>query len=117
VVLIASTILEAKTCTTVKSQNAKESILTSDDGLIIEFLPPNVTAVIQPTDQEVIVSLKRRNQADLLRTLANEDDSIIALWKKNYGAGCYMRHILDMVFHESSNAGLFMEETSSRSRR
>jgi hypothetical protein len=33
-------------------------------------------------DQEVIASTKQHYQADLLRTLTDEDNSIIALWKK-----------------------------------
>jgi hypothetical protein len=48
--------------------------------------------------------MKQCYQADFLRTLANEDDSIIALWRKSDGVGCYIWHISGMVFHESSNA-------------
>jgi hypothetical protein len=33
-------------------------------------------------DQGVIAFMKQCYQSDLLRTLANEDDNIIALWKK-----------------------------------
>jgi hypothetical protein len=40
-----------------------------------------------------------------------QHDSII---KIKDGVGCYMRQICGMVFHESSNAGSVMEETSSR---
>jgi hypothetical protein len=36
----------------------RESIPTSNDGLIVKFLPPNATAVIQPMDQGVIISVK-----------------------------------------------------------
>jgi hypothetical protein len=56
----------------------RDSVLTSDDGLIIvKFLPPNVTAIIQPMDQGVIASMKQCYQADL-RTIADEGNSIIA---------------------------------------
>jgi hypothetical protein len=60
-----------------------ESILTSNDVLIVvKFLPPNVIAVIQPMAQGVIVSMKRCYWADLLRNLADEDNNIMAVWKK-----------------------------------
>jgi hypothetical protein len=40
----------------------KESVLTSDDGIIlVKFLPPappNATAIIQPMDQEATVFMK-----------------------------------------------------------
>jgi hypothetical protein len=37
--------------------------------------------------------------------------------EKYDGVGCYKEHISSMVFCESSNADLIVEETSSRSRR
>jgi hypothetical protein len=60
--------------------------------------------------------MKLHYQADLLRTPADEDNNLMGLWKK-MSVGCYMWYILGIVFHESSNAGLIMEDTSSRSRR
>jgi hypothetical protein len=58
----------------------RESILTSNSGLIIEkFLLPCVTDVVQSMDRGVIASMKQRCQADLFRTLASEDDNIILL--------------------------------------
>jgi hypothetical protein len=33
-------------------------------------------------DQGVIATMKQHYQADLLRTLANEDDNMTASWKK-----------------------------------
>jgi hypothetical protein len=62
-----------------------------------------------------IVSMKQHYQADLLRTLANEDDNIIGL----LGEGMVLDAMygIPQVFHESSNAGLIVEETSFRSRR
>jgi hypothetical protein len=63
--------------------HSRQSLLTSDDGLIIvTFLPPNVTAIIQPMDQGVIASMKCCYWAYLLRTFAAEDDNITASWKK-----------------------------------
>jgi hypothetical protein len=49
------------------------------------------------------MSMKRYNQADLLRNLADEDDNILTLWKKNDGVGCNKRRITGTVFCESSN--------------
>jgi hypothetical protein len=65
----------------------------------------------------VAVSMKRHYWADLLRTPANEDNNIIGLWKKYDNVGCYVQRISGMVFLESNNAGLTVEETSSRSTR
>jgi L-cystine uptake protein TcyP (sodium:dicarboxylate symporter family) len=47
----------------------------------MKLFPPIVTAIIQLMVQAVIVTMLGCYQADL-RTLANEDDSIIASWKK-----------------------------------
>jgi hypothetical protein len=55
--------------------------MSSDGLVVVKFLSPNVTAVTQPMDGE-IVSVKQRNWADLLRTPFAEDDSIIGLWKE-----------------------------------
>jgi hypothetical protein len=35
--------------------------------------------------------------------------------ERNDGVGCYIWHTSGMVFHESSNAGLIVEETYSKS--
>jgi hypothetical protein len=48
--------------------------------------------------------MKWHYRVDLLRTIASEDDSIKEL-RKNHGVGCYIRHILGMVFRESNNTG------------
>ena len=60
-----------------------ETLLKSNDGImIVKFLPPNVTGLIQPMDQGVISSVKRLCRANLLKTLANEDDGLIIFWKR-----------------------------------
>ena len=52
--------------------------LISDDGTIFaKFLPPNVTALIQPMDQGVIESAKKRYK--LLRRLIIEDESGVSI--------------------------------------
>ena len=50
--------------------------LVSDDGKIIAlYLPPNVTSLIQPMDQGVLVALKRHYKRKLLQRLVIEDDN------------------------------------------
>lgn len=59
-----------------------ESELTSADGKIfVSYLPPNVTALIQPMDQGVIVTLKRHFRRELLSLLLEEDTAMVAFWK------------------------------------
>jgi hypothetical protein len=51
-----------------------ESQLISEDGQIfVHYLPPNVTSLIQPMDQGVISSLKRRYKKIFLRFLLEEN--------------------------------------------
>ena len=53
-----------------------EEDLISDDGNITAlYLPPNVTSLIQPMDQGVLVALKRRYKKKLLRRLLIEDEN------------------------------------------
>ena len=60
-----------------------ETILKTNDGLMIaKFLPPNVTSLIQPMDQDVISSMKRLYRSGLLITLTEEDDDLINFWEK-----------------------------------
>ncbi len=68
------------------SAHPDESELLSKDGKIIaKFLPPNVTALIQPMDQGILVSIKRRYRRKILEELVFQDDqgmSIVAFLKK-----------------------------------
>ena len=74
--------------------DAKE--IVSDDGAIFaEFLPPNVTSVIQPMDQGVLQAIKKRYKKKLLRRMIIEDDlggSIIAFLKS-----VNMKVVVDLV--------------------
>lgn len=47
-----------------------------------DFGLPNVTTVVQHMDQGVIVSVKQRYWADILRTMANDAGNMTASWKK-----------------------------------
>lgn len=55
-----------------------------DQFIIILFLPPNVTSLIQPMDQGVIESFKRRYRKDLIRKFlfGKENEDVIELHKK-----------------------------------
>ena len=70
--------------------------LVSDDGkFFAKFLPPNVTSLIQPMDQGVLISLKRRYRKELLHRLIIEDEvgtSIIEFLK-----GLNMKTTIDLV--------------------
>ena len=60
-------------------------LLSSDKSIKAMFLPPNTTALIQPMDQGVLESLKRRYRKSLLRKLLlldQEGDSMIDFVKK-----------------------------------
>lgn len=63
--------------------------LTSTDGKIFaKFLPPNVTSLIQPMDQGVIESVKRRYKLKLLRRLVIEDECGISVVDFLKGQNC-----------------------------
>lgn len=68
------------------SAHPDEKELVSDDGEIFaHFLPPNVTSLIQPMDQSVLQSIKKRYKKKLLRRLIIEDDlgeSIVSFLKR-----------------------------------
>ena len=57
------------------SAHPDEEFLVSADGLVTaKFLLPNVTALIQPMDQGVLESLKRRYRKSLLRDIILSDE-------------------------------------------
>ena len=57
------------------SAHPDDEELVSDNGAIFtKFLPPNVTSLIQPMDQGVLQTLKKRYKKKLLRRLIIEDD-------------------------------------------
>lgn len=64
-----------------------------DKDFEAKYLPPNVTAIIQPMDQGVIEKLKRMYKKAVLRRLllADDEESVISLSKKlNLKDCCYM---------------------------
>lgn len=71
-----------------------EDDLKSDDGNITcYFLPANTTSLIQPMDQSVIETMKRRYRKKFIQQLvAEENMSLIEYWKK-YN----LKHVVDKV--------------------
>lgn len=59
------------------------SVLKSSDGKFCAmFLPPNVTALIQPMDQGVIASMKRQYRTKLLMSKIEEGCDLKQFWKE-----------------------------------
>ena len=56
------------------SAHPNEDVLISADGSGCKFLPPNVTTLIQPMDQGVLESLKRRYKRKILEELVLYDE-------------------------------------------
>ena len=70
--------------------------LTSEDGKITAlYLPPNVTSLIQPMDQGVLVTLKRLYKKKLLRRLLIEDENGISVI--NFLKSVDMKVVVDLV--------------------
>ena len=68
-------------------------LISSDKTIKTMFLPPNTTALIQPMDQGVVESLKRRYLKSLLRKLLlvdQEGDSMIGFVKKINVKRCHL---------------------------
>lgn len=58
------------------------ALLKSDDGKIfVKYLPPNVTALIQPMDQGVIAGLKKIYKTSVLRKLFEEKNDLKSFLK------------------------------------
>ncbi|XP_054737389.1 jerky protein homolog-like [Anastrepha obliqua] len=68
--------------------------LKSDDGNIFcYFLPPSSTAVLQPMDQSVIETLKRRYRKKFIQDLVSQENIDLADYWKNYN----IKHAIDNV--------------------
>ena len=59
-----------------------EELLSSDDGrIIVKYLPPNVTSLIQPMSQGVLATVKRYYRAGLLQKYMDEGIDPRMFWK------------------------------------
>ena len=57
----------------------EEELVSSDGKVMVKFLPPNVTSLIQPMDQGVLVSIKRRYRSKILQELVLNDNSGVSI--------------------------------------
>lgn len=72
------------------SHPAASVLKSSDEQIFAKFLPPNVTALIQPMDQGVIATVKRIYRTKLVKTKIEEGYDFKQLWK--------MYTILDSIY-------------------
>lgn len=75
------------------SHPAAEDLNAVDSAVQVVFLPPNVTALIQPMDQGVIEKMKKTFKSKMLLELVmqHEEDNIIELAKKQNVKDCCLR--------------------------
>ncbi|XP_064421026.1 jerky protein homolog-like [Latimeria chalumnae] len=85
-----------------------ENVLRSNDGKIfVKYLPPNVTALIQPMDQGVIATMKRHYRAGILQKHVDEGNDLKTFWKKLM--------VLDAIYEVSRARNMVKPVTISRS--
>lgn len=85
-----------------------ESFLKSDDGQIfVKYLPPNVTALIQPMDQGVIACIKRNYRSSILKKLIDEESDLKTFVKE--------LTVLDAIYESAAAWGLVKPTTMSKS--
>ena len=81
-------------------------------GLIVsKLLPPNVTSLIQPMDQGVLESMKRKYRASLLRELLlSQDKDIVTFLKEinmiNVIERIAIFHLSDQIFFKNSTESI-----------
>ncbi|XP_065840186.1 jerky protein homolog-like [Oscarella lobularis] len=52
----------------------EKELMSSDGKIVVKYFPPNVTSIIQPMDQGVLESMKRRYRKKLLSKFLLEDE-------------------------------------------
>ncbi|XP_062523895.1 jerky protein homolog-like [Corticium candelabrum] len=73
----------------------EEDLISADGKVIAKFLPPNVTSLIQPMDQGVLVSIKRRYRKKMLQDLILQNDRGVSII--DFVCGINMMEISDKV--------------------
>lgn len=58
------------------------TLKSSDGQILVEYLPPNVTSLLQPMKQGVLEAIKRRFRKLLLRRVLEEDGDLKQFYKK-----------------------------------
>jgi len=80
---------------------------SEDLNIFVKFLPPNVTALIQPMDQRVIASMKKNYKTSLLKKRIEEGNDLKSFWK-DYT-------ILDSIYDINTAWGLVKQTTLVKS--
>ena len=72
-----------------------EDLVSDDSKITTHYLPPNVTSLIQPMDQGVLVALKRCYRKKLLQRLLIEDENGVSIIE--FLKSAYMSVVVELV--------------------
>ena len=73
----------------------EEELIFADGKVIAKFLPPNVTSLIQPMDQGVLVAIKCRYRRKILEELVFQDNNGTSL--VNFLRGIHLLKVSEMI--------------------
>ncbi|XP_065834220.1 jerky protein homolog-like [Oscarella lobularis] len=72
--------------------------LTSADGKIVtKFLPPNVTAILQPMDQGVLVQVKKKYQRKIFRNLLLQDEQEEGFLVRKFLSTINVKTVIELI--------------------
>lgn len=57
----------------------EEELMSTDEIVVAKFIPPNMTSLIQPMDQGVLVSIKQRYRRKILEELILHDNDKVSM--------------------------------------
>ena len=77
------------------SAHPDEELISADGKVIVKFLPPNVTSLIQPMDQGVLVAIKRRYRRKILEELVFQDNHGTSV--VNFLRGIHLLKVSEMI--------------------
>ena len=77
------------------AQPDEEELIFADGKVIAKFLPPNVTSLIQPMDQGVLVAIKCRYRRKILEELVFQDNNGTSLF--NFLRGIHLLKVSEMI--------------------
>jgi len=73
----------------------EEELVSRDKNVVAKFLPPNISALIQPMDQGVLSSIKRRYMRKILGDLVLKDaDGMSVL---DFLRGVHILHVIGLI--------------------
>ena len=73
----------------------EEELISADGKVIVKFFPPNVTSLIQPMDQGVLVAIKRQYRRKILEELVFQDNNGTSL--VNFLRKIHLLKVLEMI--------------------